>query len=207
MLLRRPSRARLALAACVLVGGAAVVHGDARHVQKRTSAGIRHFYWIDPGSGSTPGTVSITALPPALAEGDVFDVIDDQGYWGRVVVASVETIPFGCRDHYLRGLAQRTGDPKRPLGGARVAIGPPPARPPLKARFVTADAAGPDLPRHDQSLELRLIDLDGDGDAELARSYFYCQDARGRTGNCVESYVRAKGGWTLLEKAAFGLCN
>jgi hypothetical protein len=198
----------LALAAG-LAALAAPAGADTRRVQKRAGGPIRHVFWADHASdGKAGGLVDITALPPTLAEGDQFDLVDAKGYWGRVTVMKIETLPLGCKGQYRRGRAKPERPPERSLSLPVVALGPAPQTPPRAARLLSDDTAlDAGAPRKEHALERRLVDLDGDGTPELLRHYFYCDPSAGASDYCMESWVRVGTRWKILDTFRIDLCQ
>jgi hypothetical protein len=201
----------LALAAATASAGEA--QAQVRRVVKRGAGNAKHIYWVEfdgqQSSGQPPNALYVGALPPELAVGDRFDIIDGHGYVGRVVVAQVESRPLACPgSEYRRGYARFEDRVERMPMSPAVAIGPV-GRVPKKARIVSPEEVkGPPPPSRQDTLDRLLIDVDGDDEPDLMRHYYYCPStgSGGRMSFCFEVWSRTGGKWRLIEDTRIDNC-
>jgi hypothetical protein len=201
------NRRRGALLGLVAVLAAGAALAETKRVQKRGAGGIRHVFWVEQIYGRSDGAVHVTALPAVLEVGDVFEIVDQGGRWGRVQVESVEEMPLGCGNQgYRRGLALPTSSPPRALSAPSVALGPS-QRTLDRAVLLGAEQVKRKVePLRPDVLERIFVDLDGDGDPDLFRQYYYCEGSGRGTTYCVESWARQGESWRKLESMSFMSC-
>jgi hypothetical protein len=138
--------------------------------------------------------------------GEEYDVIDSQGYVGRVRVTTATEEQAGCPQFkYIRGQARWVGTPKRQWsGGDAAAIGPvsPKSRVPDKASVVYPQQTT-DLPAPPDMLQQRMfLDLDGDKRPDLLRDYWMTnRSAGGQTKMWFQTMFRSSRGstWKVVE--------
>jgi hypothetical protein len=203
----------LFVAAALVVPDAAASETQVRRVVKRGAGNAKHIYWVEfdaqQTSGQPPTALYVGALPPELAVGDRFDIVDSHGYVGRVVVAQVESRPLACPgSEYRRGYARFEERVERTPVSPAVAIGPV-GRVPKKARIVSPEEVkGPPPPSRQDTLDRLLIDVDGDDEPDLMRHYYYCPSAgsSGRMSFCFEVWSRSGGKWRLIEDTRIDNC-
>ena len=97
-------------------------------------------------------------------------------------------------------MADWPGLPRR-VGAGAVALGPARGRP-ARGRVL------PPPPSDDPRPGRILIDVDGDGEADLARQVsLECGAERGRSLACLETWAREPSGWRRLARAEIGPCG
>lgn len=185
--------------------GAATAAG-AREVRTGTSTDIavgaaRRYasvFWVEPRSD---GEVEIVALPAPAELAEELDVVDERGFVARVKIVSLE--PAACgKLSYARARARASwpGLGRELIGGV-VALGPARGRP-SRARVLPPDEHGDHRPGR------TLIDVDGDGSADLARQVsLECAAEKGKTLACLETWAREAGTWRRLARAEIGPCG
>jgi hypothetical protein len=156
--------------------------------------------WVEP-RGDDEG-VELVALHVPARVGDSYDIVDERGFLGRARVTRVEQSVCGALT-YARARAQLgwPGLPRR-IAGAVVALGPARGRP-AAARVLRRDERG-----GSEDPARLLIDLDGDGEADLARRLtLECGLTGGRSTACVETWARDESGWKRVARAEVGPCD
>ncbi len=195
-----------------MLGLSCVADAKTLRVIKRTMPEALHVYWVQPGRGNE---VQIIALPSVMEAGDIFDVIDDKGYVGRVRVTKSVEENAGCKDFtFKRGTGVFDGSPRSYNSSQAVAIGPM-REAPTKAKVVNpADLSKlPALPADHQQMQRMFIDLDGDGGVDVIRDWSMCSGAGGAAGAggrqyyCVETQARkGTGGWKQFDNVRVNSC-
>lgn len=138
--------------------------------------------------------------------GDAYDVVDNRGYVGRLMVDHVELRGCGDVRYYdvrTRFVAKPSG---RPFVDAALALAPA-RRPPLRARVIAAGDV-PDAPEGKEGLQ--AVDVDGDGQADLLHYQFHTcgqHAVSDNTSACFETWERAPNGWRRIERAEFPVCD
>jgi len=175
----------------------------AREVTTGTTVEVGHdpgpryqaIYWVEARGADD---VEMVALPTPIALGQELDVIDGHGFVARVRVTELEPAACGALSYSrARGHVAWPGLPRLFAGGA-VAIGPAKGRP----------GAGRVLPPSEERRGSTLVDVDGDGEPDLARRLsFECAAEKGRRLACLETWVRDVDGWRRLARAEIGPCT
>lgn len=205
-------RAALAAAltlAAVLCAAPPAGRGRGVRVVKRPVPDATYLFWGEVHSGG----VHITALPPVLARGDEFDLIDSRGFAGRATVQTVEDVPL-CQTSYKRGAAEWSRGAGRPLEGDSVAVGPARGPVPDRARVLAPgevkSGAPPEMP---YSIYRILLDLDGDQVPDLLRVHYECRNNPGAAANrgagdvCIDTWKRTRReGWYLRDQTVLTGC-
>ena len=187
-----------ALLAILCVGPAharEVATGATVDIGREPGPRYQGIYWVEARGDDD---VEIVALPTPIAVGEELDVIDGGGFIARVRVSHVERAICGALT-YGRARAQVTwpGLPRLVASGA-VAIGPARGRP----------GASRVLPPSEERRGSTLVDIDGDGEPDLARRLsFECSAEKGRRLACLETWVRDLDGWRRLARAEIGPCT
>jgi hypothetical protein len=141
--------------------------------------------------------------------GEVFDLVDERGWLGRLLVDHVESRGCGTA-RYLALRSRFVGHvPSREVVGRALALGPA-HRAAAHARILPTTEVG-DAPAGREGL--LAIDVDGDGRADLA--YYTLQScgshaAADDNAACFETWTRTPGsgeGWRRVERAEFPSCN
>lgn len=138
--------------------------------------------------------------------GDAYDVVDNRGYVGRLMVDHVEL--RGCGDaRYFDVRARFVGKPPgRPVVESVLALAPA-RRPPTRAR-VLSGADVPDAPEGRDGLQ--AVDIDGDGQADLLHYQFHTCGRHAVSDDsaaCFETWERVENGWRRIERAEFPICD
>lgn len=210
---RLPLAAVAAAAMAVVVATAVVAQARPRvaravRVSKQVRLKKLHMYWVEPSSRNE---AVIYALPAELAVGEEYDVVDSQGYVGRLRVSRVDDMDPKCKTLQLkRGAATYVSAPARD-GTDVVAIGPNHAAF-TGGRVVPAPAQG-GAPAEPQNLYQRVfVDLDGDQAPDLMRDAYACdpaqqQQQQGAPSYCYDTWGRQhRGAWALIEHTAIRYC-
>jgi hypothetical protein len=139
--------------------------------------------------------------------GEAFDLVDERGWLGRLLVDRVEARGCGAA-HYLALRSRFVGHaPAREVVGRALALGPA-HRAAVHARILPATEVG-DAP--DGREGLLAIDVDGDGRADLAHYMLQTcgtHAAGDDNATCFETWTRGSGdAWRRVEQAEFPSCN
>jgi hypothetical protein len=190
-----------ALAAVLLAVGVLPAHAREVTTGQPVSLGrdagprVQAVYWVEP---RTRDEVELVALPAPLAIGDELDVLDERGFVARVRVFALEKAACGSL-RYARARARVSwpGLPRRLTSGA-LAVGPARGRA-SRGRVLPADDVRPGR---------TPIDVDGDGEADIARQVtLECGAERGRRLACLETWARELDGWRRVARAEIGPCG
>lgn len=186
---------------------------QAVRVTKHGRPAKTHMFWVEQTSQTE---ALVYALPADLTVGEEFDMIDAQGYVGRIRIKSVEDAYPQCKTTELKkGMASYVTAPSRSGGSDMVALGPN-QRPVQSAKVLGTTAPANDTAPaqpNGQLYQRLFMDLDGDGAADLVRDAYscaqgaqtqqyssptYCYDTWGRRGR--------RGDWTLLTHTQLKYC-
>lgn len=208
-----------ALAAAAIAGGVAAARtvstGTTAKLSRKASYVKMAAYW----SSGYGDKLDIVVYPSFIAEGDEFDVVDSEGYVGRVRVDEAHKTNQGCpKFTYMRASATFLEKPARDTSySTRIAFGPlPDGRDrPTRAKLheggygrSTTTIRGLPPPGAAQGLAY-AVDLDGDGAVDLARYIYDCAGGHDHQYNansdgCVDDWVRdAAGNWVLGDNGKF----
>ena len=141
------------------------------------------------GYGASPKGVRFWTFNNDAKKGQTFALFDENGLVGTFSVAGIAG-PYG--DLRCFRIADARGKQVPHPHQGIVAYGPLDEIPP-KAHAVDVHAT--ELPAGNRTLV--GLDVDGDGQADLALAGPNCAD--GSDGWCLDSYVRTKAGWTAVE--------
>jgi hypothetical protein len=197
------------LASLVCLAGATVTGdelatGGNERFERATLPRYVHVYTI---FSMEDRTASVLAFGAGTRVGDAYDVVDDRGYVGRLMVDRVELHSCGDAHYYdvqTRFVAKRPG--RAPDANLALALAPA-RRPPLRARVIAA-ADVPDAPEGKEGLQ--AVDIDGDGRADLLHYQFHSCGPRAvsdDTSACFETWERTPSGWRRIERAEFPVCE
>ena len=210
----------VALAIGCVAGGVAAARsvstGTTAKMSRKSTFLKMSAYWV----GGYGDQVDLVIYPAFIEEGDEFDVVDAQGYLARVRVSSVRKTNEGCpKFTYMRAEAKWLEKPSRDSSySTRIAFGPLPKNRERhkKARLFEAafgggnakDIKGLPPPGASQGLSY-AVDLDGDGDVDLARYIYDCTGGHNTRYNatslgCVDDWVRdGTDSWVLGDQGKF----
>ena len=196
-----------AVAVPATVGARKVVTGGAHKVAKQAKQRFSRAYYaswmgdLDVNfSTLTSGTVKV---------GDKFEVIDEQGYLGRVTVTRVDSVAGGGSCVYDSVSASYAQAPGRPVNTTMVALGP--AGKDISTSKVIRPLDVLDPPAYGTTTLDFAIDFDGDRRPEVAHYYYNCKAGpSGQTYSydgdwCYETWTR-ESSWQLMTKEIWPVC-
>jgi hypothetical protein len=163
------------------------------HVVKSVIPASVHMAWVQ--SVGTLNEVQIAAIPEFLTEGMELEVIDTQGYVGRVRIGTgIQKQSLGCQTStYQLVKATFLQTPQRNVDGYATAIMPLRDEPTHAKIFAVAPDTA-ELPALQPGMSRTFLDIDGDGTTDMYRDWGTCAVASGRSTYCLETRAREKGG-------------
>jgi hypothetical protein len=185
-------------------GGEEVTTGQSAHLRRVAAARYVHVYSV---YASDDAGVMVLAFGDARV-GEAFDLVDEKGWLGRLLVDRLETRGCGAA-RYLVLRSRFVGHaPAREVVGRALALGPA-QRAGVHAHILPSGEVG-DAPAGRDGL--LAIDVDGDGRADLAHYMLQTcgsHAAADDNATCFETWTRpaGDGGWRRLERAEFPSCN
>jgi hypothetical protein len=200
---------RVALAALgVLAASVALARpvktGESTRMSRDPRQAFGHIYYAN----QIADEVTVLAFPGRTRNGEKYDIVDEQGYVGRVVVKSVDETSCGDTK-YQQAVAAFVGPHARRDGsGLMVALGPI-LHAPGHAK-VMMDPGNHTLPPAGKANLQPAIDIDGDGIPDLARYVVYnCRTPKTTNPDgdtCIETWGREGVSWRLIERVEFPPC-
>jgi hypothetical protein len=201
---------RAAAVLSILLAGPALARpvktGASTKMSRDPRQAYGHVYWANQISDE----ITVLAFPGRTRMGDRYDIIDEQGYVGRVIVKQVDETACGDTK-YQQAVTSFIGPhARRDATGLMIALGPPLGAP-AQAKVLLTDAVGNHaLPPAGKANLQPAIDVDGDGVPDLARYVIYnCRTARTTSPDgdtCIETWGREGTSWRLIERAEFPPC-